>query len=438
MERKHKKIIVETSRIILGLVFVFSGFVKAVDPWGGAYKILDYFTAFEFTEYGPWAIPLSFFQAALEFGVGVCLLLGIYRRISSILILLIMLFMTPLTLYLAIANPVSDCGCFGDALVITNWQTFYKNIILLIAAIIVYFWYRLMTPFFTKRAYTSAISWICLFIFGVAIYCYFFLPVFDFRPYKIGTNIPEKMEVPKDAEHDVYEVQLIYSKDGREKKFTMDNYPKNDSTWTFVDSKSRMIKEGYRPPIHDFSITNAQEDDITDEVLSNPSYTFLLISHRLKEAEDTNVDEINRIYDFSVEKGYDFYALTASLPGEIQGWIENSGAEYPFCTTDEITLKTIIRSNPGLVLIKNGTIINMWSNFQLPDITKLNKLIDETNQGKMIKVHNFFTLFFLTVIFILPLVGLYFIDVTIFKKMKKNRRRHRRKHGHRHGRGYGH
>ena len=434
MDTKYKKIIVEISRVILGLVFVFSGFVKAVDPLGNAYKIQDYLTAFEFTDFNSWVIPISFLQAAIEFGVGVCLLLGVYRHISSVLVLLIMVIMTPLTLYLAIANPVSDCGCFGDALVITNWQTFYKNIFLLIAAVIVYLWYRSMTPFFTKRAYIATVVWICIFILGFIFYSYRYLPVFDFRPYKIGTNIPEKIKIPENAAHDIYEVQLIYSKDGKEQKFTVKNYPKNDTTWTFVDSRSHLIKEGYHPPIHDFSIMTANEDDITEEVLSNPSYTFLLIAHKLDKANDAHVDKINDIYDFSVKGGYGFYALTASLPDEIQGWIEDSGAEYPFCTMDDITLKTIIRSNPGLVLIKNGTIIDKWPNRHLPGIAQLNQLINETNQGKMVKVHNFYTLLFLIVIFLLPLVGLYYIDVTIFKKMKK--RKHRHKHGH--GHGYGH
>ena len=419
MEMKHKKIAVEISRFILGLLFIFSGFVKAVDPWGGAYKILDYFSAFELTAFNIWAIPLTFLQAAVEFGVGVCLLLGIYRRINSILVLLIMLFMTPLTLYLAIANPVTDCGCFGDALVISNWQTFYKNIFLLIAAIIVFCWYQFMTPFFSRKTYFSAALWTYLFIIGVSYYCFYYLPVLDFRPYKIGANIPEKMEIPENAEHDIYDVRLIYSKDGKQKQFTINDYPKDDSTWTFVDSKSYLLKKGYQPPIHDFSITNSDRDNITDDVLSNPSYTFLLIAHKLEKANDANVDKINDVYDFSKTKGYKFYALTSSLSDEIQNWIENTGAEYPFCTMDDIALKTIIRSNPGLLLIKNGTIVDMWPNTRLPDVDELNKLTEEANQGNGPEVHNFRTVFLLALILFIPLIGLFLLDLFIFKKTKK-------------------
>ena len=421
MKITHKKIIVEISRVILGLVFVFSGFVKAVDPWGGTYKILDYLSAFKLMEFNFGAMPLAFLQAAVEFGVGVCLLLGIYRRVNSVLALLIMLFMTPLTLYLAIADPVTDCGCFGDAWIISNWQTFFKNIFLLIAAVIVFFWFRLMTRFFARKVYFSAALWIYLFIIGVSFYCFYYLPVLDFRPYKIGVNIPEKMEIPDNAEHDQYEIQLIYSKDGQQKEFTLNDYPKDDSTWTFVNSKTHLIKKGYQPPIHDFSITNAKGGDITEIVLSNPSYTFLLIAHDLEKANDTNVDKINDIYDFSKYGKYDFYALTSSLSKEIKNWIENTGAEYPFCTMDDITLKTIIRSNPGLLLIRNGTIVNMWPNTRLPNVDELNKLTDEINRENMPTAHNFHTVLLLGLILFIPLIGLFLFDLTTFRKSIKNR-----------------
>jgi uncharacterized membrane protein YphA (DoxX/SURF4 family) len=421
MEKNYKKIAVEISRIILGLVFIFSGFVKAVDPWGGAYKIQDYFDAFGFSDFNFLAMPLSFLQAAVEFGVGISLLIGIYRQINSILALLIMLFMTPLTLYLAIANPVTDCGCFGDALVISNWHTFYKNIFLLIAAIIVFAWSALMFTFFSRKRYFRTSLWIYIFIIGVSLYCFRYLPVIDFRPYKIGANIPEKMKIPENAEQPEYDIKLLYSQDGMVKEFSLDNYPKDDSTWTFVDTKTRLVKKGYEPPIHDFSITDADGNDITHEIIYNRSYTFLLIAHKLEEASDSNVDKINDIYDFSKEAGYNFYTLTSSLPEIIRNWIKNTGAEYPFCTTDDITLKTIIRSNPGLLLIKDGTVIKKWPNTNLPDIEKLNKLIEETNLGKVPTVHNFLTVFLLTLILFIPLIGLFFYDAS--KRRKRNARR---------------
>jgi len=419
MEKKYKKIAVEISRYLLSVVFIFSGFVKAVDPLGGAYKIQDYFVAFDLQELHYLALPLAILQAAVEFGVGACLLIGVYRRFNSILVLIIMLFMTPLTLYLAIANPVSDCGCFGDALVITNWQTFYKNIILLIAAIIVFLWYRLMLPFFTRRKYFYPALWIYVFIIGLSFYCYYYLPVLDFRPYKIGANIPEKMKIPENAEHDVYEVRLIYSKKGIQQEFTIDNYPKGDPSWSFLDSESILVKKGYQPPVHDFAITTANGEDITDTVLSNPSCSFLLITLNLKNANDKNVDKINDIYDFAKSKGYKFYALTASSPDEIKEWTESTGAEYSFCTMDDTTLKTIIRSNPGLLLMKGGTIIKKWSNSRLPDTNKVNKLIDNVNRGKTLKAHNCLTILFLTLILFVPIAGLFLLNYKRWRNLHK-------------------
>jgi hypothetical protein len=177
-----------------------------------------------------------------------------------------------------------------------------------------------------------------------------------------------------------------------------------------------LIKKGYQPPILDFSITDDKGDDITGNVLSNPSYTFLLVAHKLGKASDSNVDKINDLYDFSKNKGYGFYTLTASLPDEIKNWVENTGAEYPFCTMDDITLKTIIRSNPGLLLIKNGTIIKKWPHTCLPDVAKLTKLMDETDKGKAPVIHNLRTIALLKLIFFVPLIGLFLRDFFYHRK----------------------
>ena len=361
-----RKVIAEISRIVLGAVFVFSGFVKAVDPWGSIYKIEDYLAAFDMAYLNFAALPLAYIQIAVEFSVGMCLLLGVYRRINTVLALVIMIFMTPLTLYLAITDRVSDCGCFGDALALTNWQTFFKNLPLLLMAVYLYFRHRLITPVFTKK-YDSWVSlWVYAFIFGVAFYSFFYLPILDFRPYKVGAHIPALMEIPEDAEQPVYDTKLIYSKDGIQREFTLADYPKGDSSWVFVNTKTTVVKKGYEPPVHDFSITTEEGYDITDHVLADPNYTFLLIARKLSEASVANTDKINNIYRYAKKFGYGFYALTSSFPSEIKKWTENTGAEYPFCTMDDVTLKTIIRSNPGLLLIKNGTIIDKWPHTALP------------------------------------------------------------------------
>ena len=171
-------------RFILGAVFVFSGFVKAVDPLGTYYKIQDYLTAFGMLQLLPDIVPLalSILLAVIEFGVGMHLLLGIKRRATTRLALLIMLIMTPLTLYLALTNPISDCGCFGDALVLTNWQTFGKNVVLLICAVVL-----VISPWNIIRFLTKKMEWTLslyspIFAFAVAVYCLATLPIIDFRP----------------------------------------------------------------------------------------------------------------------------------------------------------------------------------------------------------------------------------------------------------------
>ena len=378
---------------MLAALFIFSGFVKAVDPLGSFYKIQDYLTAFGIISWFPAYLPLLFaiVLSSAEFCVGVFLFFGVRRKIASTLALLLMGVMTPLTLYLALANPVSDCGCFGDAWVLTNWQTFGKNIVLLVAAIAVFRDRKLMFRFVTLKIEWMVSLYTLLFVFALSFYCLEYLPVLDFRPYKIGTNIKAGMEIPEGAKPSVFESRFVLEKDGRRQEFTLDNYP--DSTWTFVETRTVLKEKGYEPPIHDFSmISLGTGEDITDSVLSDKGYAFLLVAHRIEEADDSNIDLINEIYDYSAEHGYGFYALTSSPDEEIGMWRERTGAEYPFCQMDDITLKTIIRSNPGLLLIKDGTILNKWSDNQLPDEYVLNDSLDKLELGQQKHENNLHTI----------------------------------------------
>ena len=366
------------------MVFIFSGFVKAVDPMGSFYKFQDYLEAFGMLQWIPDILVLmgAVVLSAIEFFVGICFAFGIRRGFSSLIILLLMAFMTPLTLYLAIANPVSDCGCFGDAVVLTNWQTFLKNVVLMAAAWISFKHRKLIVRFISYKLEWIVSLYTILYVFGMSFYCLNHLPVLDFRPYRIGVNILEDMSVPDDAEPSVYKSVFVLEKDGVKREFTLDNYP--DSTWTFVDSKSVLVKQGYEPPIHDFSLTDLETgDDLTEQVLTDPGYTFLLVAHRIEEADDSNIDLINELNDYAVEHGYGFYCLSSSLEDDIEQWKDNTGAEYAFCLVDDITLKTMVRSNPGLILIKNGVILNKWSSNDLPDEYVLNDSLDKIPLGKI-------------------------------------------------------
>ena len=415
------KWIVNICRFILGATFVFSGFVKAVDPLGTYYKIQDYLTAFGMQQLLPDIVPLlmSVLLAVLEFAVGMHLLLGIKRRFTTRLALLIMLVMTPLTLYLALTNPISDCGCFGDALVLTNWQTFGKNVVLLTCAIVLIITPWAMVRFLTKKMEWTLSNYCIVFALALAGYCLATLPIIDFRPYKIGNNIREGMEIPEGAKPTIFDTRFIMEKDGVKQTFTVDNYP--DSTWTFVSAETVVVEKGYEPPIHDFVMESLETgEDITDEVLDDPGYTFLLITHRTEEADEGNIDLINELYEYCQENGYKFYALSSSSAEAIELWRDRTGAEYPFCIMDDITLKTMVRSNPGLMLIKGGVILNKWPSSQLPDEFDLTDKLEQLPLGQVKEVNDLRTLGIVGLWYIVPLLLIILIDRIFNKKNNRN------------------
>ncbi|MFC2580756.1 MAG: BT_3928 family protein [Segatella oris] len=375
---------VNLCRIIVALTFIFSGFVKAIDPIGLQYKLQDYLGAIGIPGFLPdWMLLImAVLLAAVEFCMGIFLLFAIQRRLISKLIVVFMSIMALITVWLVVANPVKDCGCFGDALHLTNTETLVKNIILLGCSIVIMRRPLAMFRFISESNQWIVINYTIVFIFVSSGLSLYYLPLFDFRPYRIGTNIPRGMEIPKDAEQPQFETTFIMEKGGQRKEFTLNDYP--DSTWKFIDSKTVQVKEGYIPPIHDFSIADRKTGkDLTDSVLRHKGYTFLLIAPYLERADDSNFGDIDQLYEYAQTYNIPFYCLTASTAKAIQRWRDITGAEYPFCITDETTLKTIVRSNPGLLLLKDGTIINKWSHNQLPNGAKLSLPITQSALGKM-------------------------------------------------------
>ena len=365
-------------RFSLALVFIFSGFVKAVDPLGTQYKIQDYLVALGWSEVFPDFLPflIAVLLGVVEFCLGVYLFFGIRRIITPRALVLIMSFMTPLTLWLAIDEPISDCGCFGDAIVLSNWQTFWKNVLLLLASITVLKWRKRIFPLVTTRLDWSIGLYGFLFVLGVTCYCYYKLPIFDFRPYYIGADIRKGMEIPEGKQPTVYETRFIMQKDGEVKEFGLDEYP--DSTWTFVDTRLVVKEKGYEPPIHDFSIIRQEDgEDITDMVLDDENYTLLLVAHQMELADDSSIDLINELYDYSLKYGYSFYCLTSSSDEDILRWQNSTGAEYPFCLMDNTTLRTMVRSNPGVILLQKGKVLNKWGVNEIPDEYQLNGPLEE-------------------------------------------------------------
>lgn len=364
------KVILHVARILLGVTFIFSGFVKGIDPWGSAYKFIDYFVPLGLEWLNPVAFPLGVLLSFAEFLIGVALLFAIKPKIFTWGALLFMAFFTPLTLWIALKNPVTDCGCFGDALVLSNWATFYKNLVFIILAILVFIFRKKLTCLLgQKTGLFLGITAVILYA-ATVFYSYRHEPIIDFRPYKKGVNIPEAMAIPADAPRDVYENTFYYKnlKSGEVKKFTDENYPWQDTlNWVFDSmDESLLIKKGYTPPIHGFSVESREGDNVYEFFLYDENYVFMLIAYDLDKSSRKNQEKINTLASWAMENQMSFICLTSTLFDRCDQFAAETGAPYEFFHADEIELKTIIRSNPGLVVLKNGTIVAKYHNNDIP------------------------------------------------------------------------
>ena len=358
-------------RLVLALTYLFSGAVNLIDPRGTQYKIEDYAAAFGLTSLMPEWLPLvlACVLAIVEFLMGVYLLFGIRRRLTLSTSICFMLVMTPLTFWLAINNPVSDCGCFGDALVLSNWQTFWKNVVLLVFSIIGLRYYKLM-PHFVGKSYEWIVA-LSAFVFAVlfASYNLWRLPIIDFRPYHVGADIRQAW-YDDQQNFGEFQTTFIMEKDGVQKEFALEDYP--DSTWTFIDTKTIQLEPTKRSGVGDLLIQDTKTgEDITEQILCDHAWTLLLIAPYLEKADDGVMGELLALYDFCEETGCRFYCITSSGEEAIANWTEMTGAEYPFCHADAVVLKTMIRSNPGLMLLHDGKVMGKWPSTDLPTPTDI-------------------------------------------------------------------
>ncbi len=368
------KIIRQISIIIVGLAFIFSGVVKGIDPLGSAYKFHDYFMAFNMGWLDWLSLPLGILLCAAEFIAGFSLISGIRQKTGIWVVFLLMLFFTPLTLVLAISNPVSDCGCFGDAIHLTNWQTFWKNIFLMSFIVILFTGRKQVTTIFknsTEWIITGIITLLfILFCLGNLRY----LPLLDFLPYKTSVKVADQMVIPEGAEPDKYQTTFIYTKNGEQKEFSLENYPADDTSWTFVDQKTVLLKKGYQPPVHDFTITNTSGTDLTNQILADTGYTLFMVSGKLNKADSLKISDGFELGKFAESLGISFYILTATSTDELQKYLNGQN----FCTVDEITLKSMVRANPGYMLLRDGVIKAKWSWATVPEKEWFSKITSES------------------------------------------------------------
>jgi uncharacterized membrane protein YphA (DoxX/SURF4 family) len=376
-------------RIAVGILFVFSGYVKAIDPVGSEIIFTEYFKAFHMEFFLPWApFLISYLASAAEFLIGCCALMGVRMKETAWAALVFMLFFTALTFVLAITNLVTDCGCFGNAIKMTNWQTFLKNIVILPFVIVIFLQRRRYRSFASCRTEWITAAVLFLLPLLLSFYCYRHLPLIDFMAYKVGVNIEKAMSYPDDAAPDEWETLYRYEKEGRIEEFTKQNYPWQDSTWRFVDSRSVLKKKGYEPPIHDFTIASPEGDYLTDSILHLPGHVCLLILPHVEQASKASVRPINALADYCLTReNLHFFALSSADERQNTLFSLQTGAMYPFFTTDEKPLLSIVRSNPGLVVLRDATVVAKYSHFDIPTPRELEETLVERSPNKVIATY---------------------------------------------------
>ncbi len=349
------KILVGISRIIVGVLFIISGLIKLNDPVGFSFKLKDYFAP-EVLDLGflvPYALLIAIFVVIFEVLLGVALLLGYMKKFTSWCLLLMIVFFTFLTFYSAYFNKVTDCGCFGDAIKLTPWESFSKDIVLLVLILILFFGTKYIQPFFTKGTRSILIFASFVACLGITYYVLQHLPIIDFRPYKIGANINDGMSIPENAPAPVYEYKWKFNVNGEEKIFTTNGeYPKVDGE--LISTETEMIQEGYAPPIHDFTMERDGED-FTAQFLDEENLV-VIIAYSLGNTEKDGFTPIKEITDKALKNGYNVIGLSASSQEMTEALAKEYKLNFKFYFCDETTLKTIVRSNPGILELDNGTI----------------------------------------------------------------------------------
>lgn len=362
------KLILWLLRIIVGILFIFSGLIKANDPLGLSYKMNEFFEVWNMVALIPFSLTLSVLMIGFEIISGIALLIGAAPRIFTFLLLLLNLFFTFLTAYVYLTDKIKECGCFGDCIKISNAETFWKDVILTIFVIIIFINRHKIKPLFNSKLTTIIMSLVVILAFSSQWYTLRYLPVYDCLPYKSGNNIWEKMQAPPGSTPDVYKTVLIYEKDGKKEEFTEDNFPWEDSTWVFVDSKSTLVQKGNSDPlIKDFVLNDYYGNDLTESILKVPGETLFFFIRDVKNANTKNIERIQKLIKDANQNNIPFYILSSSSQPDANSFSEKYGLKgAQWLIIDGTVSKTAMRTNPGLMLLKNGSIAHKWSYMSYP------------------------------------------------------------------------
>lgn len=338
-------------RLVVGATFAFSGFVKAIDPWGTIYKVNDYMAALQIVLPDSIVLFSVFSLFTFEFLLGVSFIFGCYRRLAPIGAVLLMLIMTPLTLWIAMENPVSDCGCFGDALIMSHWETFWKNIVLSVMLGWLVLFARRSRCFIIPTLQWLMVGVSTLFIVVVALYGYIYQPLVDFRPYPIGETL-----LSADDDDDMNELLFIYSKDGEKKEFTVDNLP-DDDEWEFVERKEvSVVGDKDVSASKSLRVFNSDDEDVTESVVLDEGRQVILFYSSLDEVSIASTYQINSLYAYCQQQGIDMISVAAATPYEISEWEDLSMSSYDIYIAEDTSIKEVVRGNPAVVFLEDGVV----------------------------------------------------------------------------------
>lgn len=413
---KYFTVIANVCRFILSLVLVLSGFVKAVDPVGSMYKLREYVQAFSVNGLtDDWLLFIAIMQAVLEFMLGICLLMGVYRKVVAFAAPLVTLFFTVLTMIIYFAGNIQDCGCFGDAIAMTNGETLAKNIFLLVLSLAVMLGRRRFVYNISSKSRWMVTLFALAYIALAETLSLSHLPVVDFSSYPVGMNLREATKgIP-----DEYRVMYIYELNGDTCEFAQNEQP--DSAWTCVGSRYEVVKKGIKPEVADFSIVDWEWDcDISDKIISDSGYVCLVAIELVETASVSRVDKINDLYDHCLEKNIAFYVATASDDDNIELWRKRTGAEYPMYWMDEAVIRNMIRSNPGILLLKDGIIIGKWNVADMPAVEELADSSARVPDSFRTHVDWMRGWQFWMILLAAPLLFIIVLDVIVCRVSKKN------------------
>ena len=410
--KRRYVVIVNVCRWLLALVLMLSGFMKAVDPVGAAHKLQEYATAFFIDGVsGAWLLAAAVAQAAVEFLIGLYLFLGVYRRTVSFLALVAMSLFVPFSLYVWVSGAVSDCGCFGESIAMSNGVTFAKNVVLLLLAIVAFAKRSLFVRNLSQKTRWVLVLFSWVYIFGMQAMAIMHLPLIDFGPYKVGKDLRAMVEYSPGE----YEYVSVYRKDGEDAVFPSDTIPGDG--WEFVRAESKLVKPGTEPEISNFSIVDWEYDiEMADELLADTGYVCIVVIEDVETASVTHIDKVNDLYDYCMENGMRFCAVSSSYGAEVLQWTKRTGAEYPVYWADGAMLRSMIRPNPGLLLLKDGVVVGKWAAADIPAVEDLEKTpglmpgIEDISYGDM-RHWPLWVLVLLGVIFFLPLLDVTFLGI---------------------------